>query len=149
MGRALGILDQLSPDEIDTFVLTNLNAEMPLLTYEISRSDFNTYKRLKITEPLLSSSEIYKSKTEDLENYEYQPITRLPLLLNSFSPQLRSQIGGPDGFYFGDLSYGVKSEFIIKENLTLLTTASIGLINNLGDLKLASDSSLPHVRTDS
>ena len=148
MGRAVGILDQLSPDEIDTFVLTNLNAEMPLLTYEISRSDFNTYKRLKITEPLLSSSEIYKSKTEDLENYEYQPITRLPLLLNSFSPQLRSQIGGPDGFYFGDLSYGVKSEFIIKENLTLLTTASIGLVNNLGDLKLASDSSLPHVRTD-
>ena len=58
MGRAVGILDQLSPDEIDTFVLTNLNAEMPLLTYEISRSDFNTYKRLKITEPLLSSSEI-------------------------------------------------------------------------------------------
>ena len=148
MGRAVNILDQIAPDNIDTFVLTNLNAEMPLLTYEISRSDYNTYKRLKISEPLQSSTKIYKNNTPDIVNYEYQPITRLPLLINSFAPQLRSQIGGPDGFYFGDLSYGVRSEFIIRENLTLLTTASIGLLDNFDDLKLASDSSLPHVRTD-
>lgn len=148
MGRVTGILDQLAPDNIDTFVLSNLNAEMPLLTYQISRQDFNTYKRLRIAEPLLSSTKIYKGNTDSISDYEYQPITRLPLLINSFAPQLRSQIGGPDGFYFGDLSYGVRSEFIIRENLTLLTTASIGLIDNFDDLKLASDSSLPHVRTD-
>lgn len=148
MGRTVGILDQLSPDNIDTFTLTNLNAEMPLLAYQISRSDFNRYKKLKITEPVLASTKIYKPSIAEIEDYEFQPITKLPLLINSFAPQLRSQIGGPDGFYFGDLSYGVQSEYILKENLTLITSASIGLINNYDDLKLASDSSLPHVRTD-
>ena len=148
MGRAANILDQLAPDDINTFELTNLNAEMPLLTYEISRSDFNTYKKLKITEPLKSSSKIYKNNTPDIVDYEYQPITRLPLLINSFAPQLRSQIGGPDGFYFGDLSIAFHSETLLRRNFNILSVASIGLFNNFDDLKLASDSSLPHVRTD-
>jgi hypothetical protein len=148
MGRAARILNQLAPDEIDTFVLTNLNAEMPLLTYELSREDFNRYMKLELTEPLLSSSKIYKTSSENISQYEYQPITKLPLLLTSFAPQIRSQIGGPDGFYFGDISLSLRSELIIKENLTLVTSAGIGLLNNFDDLKLASESTLPHVRTD-
>ncbi len=91
MGRAASILDQLAPDNIDIFTLTNLNAEMPLLSYQISRSDFNRYKKLKITEPLLASTKIYKPSIEDIEDYEFQPITKLPLLINSFAPQLRAK----------------------------------------------------------
>ena len=148
MGRAARILDQLAPDEIDTFVLTNLNAEMPLLTYELSREDFNRYEKFELTEPLLFSSKIYKTSSENISQYEYQPITKLPLLIASFAPQIRSQIGGPDGFYFGDISLSLRSELIIKENFTLITRASIGLLDNFDDLKLASESVLPHVRTD-
>jgi hypothetical protein len=64
------------------------------------------------------------------------------------SPAIRSQIGGPDGFYFGDLSLSLHSEILIKPNLNILAVGSIGLINNFDELKLASDSILPHVRTD-
>ena len=148
MGRTARILDQLAPDHIDTFVLTNLNAEMPMLTYELSRHDFNRYERLKLTDPLLSSTKIYKNSTEDVASHIFQPITRLPMLINTWAPEVRSQIGGPDGFYFGSVAYGVNSELILRENLTMITKASIGIYDNFDDLKLASDSSLPHVRTD-
>ena len=61
---------------------------------------------------------------------------------------MKSQIGGPDGFYFGDLRLAFKSEIQFRRNFSLITNASLGIYNNFGELKLASDSIIPHVRTD-
>ena len=71
----------------------------------------------------------------------------LPRFITKCTPS-RSQIGGPDGFYFGDIRLGLKSEIILRRNLSILVNASAGIYDNFGELKLASDSVLPHVRTD-
>jgi hypothetical protein len=73
---------------------------------------------------------------------------RLPTSIYKISPAIRSQIGGPDGFYFGDFSISLHSEILIKPNLNILAVGSIGLIDNFDELKLASDSLLPKVRTN-
>ena len=49
---------------------------------------------------------------------------------------------------FGDLRLDLKSEIIFDDGITLTSRGSIGLLNNFDDLRLASDSVLPHVRTD-
>ena len=148
IGRAARILDQIAPVSIDTFKITNLNAEMPLFTAEIVRDDFQKYEEFKLTSALLQSTSLYKIEYEEYQAHKFQPYTKLPLFLSKVSPSLRSQIGGPDGFYFGDLSIALHGELLLKENFSIIGVASVGLINNLGKLKLASDSIIPHVRTD-
>ena len=67
---------------------------------------------------------------------------------HTIGPDIRSQIGGPDGFFFGDLKLKSSSELIIQRGLSISSVISYGLYDNMDDLKLASDSILPHVRTD-
>ena len=56
----------------------------------------NYYKLVKRT------SEVLPYKYEP-ENYEFSPKSQYPALFWKLSPSIRSQVGGPDGFYFGDL----------------------------------------------
>ena len=82
------------------------------------------------------------------KNYKFNPETKYPVLFHAIGPDIRSQIGGPDGFFFGDLKLKSSSELLIQRGLSLVSMISYGLYDNMGDLKLASDSVLPHVRTD-
>ena len=59
-----------------------------------------------------------------------------PKFLLQDKPDLRSQIGGPDGFYFGDLRLRINSELIMQPNITITSEASIGIIDNLDELRL-------------
>ncbi len=36
-------------------------------------------------------------------NFDYLPTAKFPVTFFIKTPDLRSQIGGPDGFYFGDI----------------------------------------------
>ena len=61
---------------------------------------------------------------------------------------MKSQIGGPDGFYFGNIKLQYASETLLNKKTNITTMISYGLVDNFDRLKLASDSVLPHVRTD-
>ena len=81
-------------------------------------------------------------------NYKFNPEAKYPALFHTIGPDIRSQIGGPDGFFFGDLKLKSRSELLLQRGLSLVSVISYGLYDNMDDLKLASDSVLPHVRTD-
>ena len=85
---------------------------------------------------------------ENNKNYQFNPKRKYPALFHTIGPDIRSQIGGPDGFFFGDLKLKSRSELLIQRGLSLVSVISYGLYDNMDDLKLASDSVLPHVRTD-
>ena len=85
---------------------------------------------------------------DDSKNYKFNPQGKYPVFFHTIGPDLRSQIGGPDGFFFGDLQLKSSSELLIRRGLSLISEISYGLYDNMDDLKLASDSILPHVRTD-
>ena len=82
------------------------------------------------------------------KNYKFNPEAKYPALFHTIGPDIRSQIGGPDGFFFGDLKLKSRSELLMQRGLSLVSVISYGLYDNMDDLKLASDSVLPHVRTD-
>ena len=148
VGRVVRILDQITPDSVETFKITNLNAEMTMFTAEIDRGDFKKYDEFKMHSALLQSTPIYKMSSEEYESQAFQPPSNLPLFLSKVSPAVRSQIGGPDGFYFGDVSIALHGQLLLKQNLSIMAVGSIGVVNNFDRLKLLSDSVLPHVRSD-
>lgn len=147
LGRVATILDQVSPEIIDEFEITHTNATFPLYTASVDRTTFKKFKE----------DRLYKLATKDLtvssSNYRrgdhtYLPGLELPVNFTSFAPVVRSQIGGPDGFFFGDLRFSITNETLFRRNINLVTSASIGIVSNLGEISLPSDSIIEHVRTD-
>jgi len=146
-GRIARVLDEISPDYIEKFEIQNINAGMLMHSIEVDRASFKKYKKDKIYN-LPVKDIVVKARKFNKDDYKFNPKATFPNIFYSFEPDLRSQIGGPDGFYFGDLRVALNSEIQFSNNLMLVTNASAGIYNNFDELKLASDSILPHVRTD-
>jgi hypothetical protein len=146
-GRVINILDQITPENITEFKISQINGGMGMAQITIDRDSYKRYKEFNSPESLenILIAEGYKF-SED--GYAFNPLAKFPTVFNTLSPDLRTNIGGPDGFFFGDLKLTFRSEVLFARNTSLSTIASYGLVNNLNDLKLASDSVLPHVRTD-
>ena len=146
-GRALRVLDQIAPNYIDTFKISNMNSYIGMHSVTINRNDFSINLDNKNHKLATKNLEITAYDSEN-DAHEFQPTIPLPKFFWKITPALRSQIGGPDAFFFGDLRLAFHTEGIILKNLTVTSTATVGIYNNFDRLKLASDSVLPHVRTD-
>tara|TARA_B100001564_G_scaffold359572_1_gene381896 strand:- start:418 stop:2586 length:2169 start_codon:yes stop_codon:yes gene_type:complete len=146
-GRLLRTLDDVMPESIKTFKLTNLNGNVATHSIEIPRASISRYESGNNTE-LLKRHVKFTEKKYKRDQYKYRPDDRLPKNLSKITPAIRSQVGGPDGFYFGELALAYHSELILKKGLSVSTVATLGLYDTFGDLKQPSDSILPHVRTD-
>ncbi len=146
-GRALNILDSISPDSIKSFKLNEINGGTGMSSITIDRQTFRQAKKFNRPEFLLQdlSTQAYKYSGS---KYKFNPKKEFPSIFSSISPDIRSNVGGPDGFFFADLKLTHTSEILFNSNLSLVTVSSVGLVDNLDDLKLPSDSVLPHVRTD-
>jgi hypothetical protein len=146
-GRTVRVLDEISPDTIKKFEIVNVNGGMGMFSLKVDRHSFSENletKNYKLAKRDISMKSVNTSKRE----FMYKPGAPYPASFYYFEPTMRTQIGGPDGFFFGDIRLKLDTETLFKDNLTLLSSSSIGLINNMDDLKLKSDSIIPHVRTD-
>lgn len=147
LGRAARVLNEISPYSVSHFKINTVNADMGQHSVLISREKFNRYATNNL--PNTHINELTTSAYfHQFDNYDLQPYAELPKVFWKIAPSLRSQIGGPDGFFFGDLRLAFKSETILKKNITLDFDFSAGILDNMNNLKLASDSILPHVRTE-
>ena len=147
VGRTTSILDDISPDSMKKFKVSEINGGMGMYSAEVSRDLFQRYKRFKTATPLIPEINIDQFRFKNKE-YKFNPKSNYPAIFNSLTPDLRSQIGGPDGFYFGDLKLTLNSEVLINRNMSLISILSYGIYDNMDPLKLESDSILPRVRTD-
>ncbi len=146
-GRVLRTLDEILPDSINKIEVITLNANMGMNSIEINRDEFKRKIPFMVEDLGLSKASVNPVQY-DIEDFNFAPKSNLPKTIFAISPSLRSQIGGPDGFYFGDLRIALNSELIIRKNLSIAAKASVGIFDNYEELKLRSASVLPHVRTD-
>ena len=146
-GRVADILNDLSPEKIKTFELTYLNGGLGLNTITIDRDSYSRNKESNLYDVAKQNIKI-DQVLHARQDYEYNPSTIFPSHFWNIAPTVRQQIGGPDGFYFGEIRLQLNSELLISNTVNFMTEASIGIIDNFDDLKLASDSVIPHVRTD-
>lgn len=148
IGRVMNTLNDLAPEKIKKIKISEINAGMGMYSVNLSRKIIDKY-----SSPSQQSEELMEFlKTEPYifneSDHAYNPLAKYPTSFLSIGPDLKTQIGGPDGFFFGDLKMQGKSEILFNRKLSLVTILNYGLTNNLDNLKLSSDSILPHVRTD-
>ena len=148
IGRVATVLDQISPEYINEFEIINMNAGMPMHSATVKRKDFIKYKKDNLYSVAKRSIELSDVRTVKGEKFSYNPDGSFPNTFWRIAPNIRSQIGGPDGFFFGDMSLSYQSETKFTPNIALNVQANIGITDNFDNLKLDSDSVLPHVRTD-
>ena len=146
-GRLIGLLDQIAPDQVTNFKVSAVNGGLGLYSASIDRESFARYEKLD-SAAAASQSLKREGYHADQSEYEYQPTAKYPAIFTAISPDLQSQIGGPDGFYFGDFKLTLTAELLLNRNFSISSQLSQGIVNNLDDLKLPSDSIIPHVRTD-
>jgi len=148
-GRTIDLLHQISPDKIEEIKISKLNGALGMFSFSADRNDLDRYERFSLPSRLYKNSSLEEFNfSRDKDNFQFKPEIKYPVYFNSIGPDLRSQIGGPDGFFFGDLKATFNSEVLFNRNVSLISVASYGLYDNMDELKLASDSILPHVRTD-
>ncbi|MDC0992149.1 YjbH domain-containing protein [Gammaproteobacteria bacterium] len=146
-GRVARIIDKVAPDNINKFNIINSNADYPVYSATINRNSFNRYEKENLYK--LASRDIVLQETDHKrEDHDYKPRVEFPLNFWTVAPVIRSQIGGPDGFFFGDIRLNASSEILFSRKMNLTTSASVGLVSNLDEISLASDSIIEHVRTD-
>ena len=146
-GRAMNIINQIAPDNVDTIKISEVNGGLGMQTITIPRNVYRQYEDINsprvVNEYINAEPFLFKE-----EDFDFQPTSRYPIAFNSVGPELLSQIGGPDGFFFGDLKLTADSELLFSRNFSIISAFSYGLIDNMDTLKLKSTSVLPHVRTD-
>jgi hypothetical protein len=146
-GRAISILDQISPSSIEEFKVSEINGGIGLYSMKIDRDSFIRNKLFNFPESMSQNAEVNGFNYNE-SDYKYNPVAKYPAFFHTIGPDIRSQIGGPDGFFFGDLKIKSNSELLISRNISLISVVSYGIYDNMDDLKLPSNSVLPHVRTD-
>ena len=146
-GRVARILDEVSPPAIKAFRITNINAGLGMNTIQINRGDFNKFKEKNLPKLLKKNTVIEPYKYAENEA-EYNPSLNLPKVFWAVEPDLRTQVGGPDGFFFGDLRIKLKTETLFRKNMSLIAIGSVGIYDTFDQLRENPDSILPHVRTD-
>ena len=55
-------------------------------------------------------------------NYKFNPLAKYPAFFHTIGPDIKSQIGGPDGFFFGDLKIKSSSELLFSRDISLTST---------------------------
>ena len=147
-GRTLNTLDQIAPNNITSFKIHEINGGVGLYSISVNRDAFNRDRKQFLPPKPDIDISVEPFNLNNNNNYQFNPETKYPAFFHTIGPDIRSQIGGPDGFFFGDLKLKSVSELLIRRGLSVVSIISYGLYDNMDDLKLASDSVLPHVRTD-
>lgn len=147
IGRVSSTLDAVSPDQIKLFEISNENAGMQMYTATVNREIFTKYQNENLYK--LSSKDIILSQSSPSnKNYSFNPKVSYPEIFWTLSPDMRTQVGGPDGFFLADLRVSFNAEIVMQKGFTILTSGSVGLYDGFTDLNYNPDSILPHVRTD-
>ena len=149
-GRAARITSSLAPDNIEKINIYSMNGDFEVAKITVSKNEFLKADGQKIspTELLLSSQ---VESTDQLPLYEtssFQPTVDFPEFDWNMSPAINHQIGGPEGFYLGQLFWKTDTTLKFKRNLVLYTSFGINIYDTFDEFKNPSQSSIPKVRSD-
>ncbi len=143
------ILANNAPQDIEIITVSNVDFGLETLRSSINIKDLRQI--------------IAKGPLEDylleLPQKKYLRESKKPIVVNnenlypryawSVSPNLSSNIGGPDRFYLWKMEAKVSTEYLIRRGLVLTSIFGINLIDNLDDFKYTpSTGTLYRVRSD-
>jgi hypothetical protein len=148
VGRTARILTATAPEQIERFTVINRDEGVETYRITVQRRDFEKLATGQISpEEILLNSEIVAPKPGEPEA-SFRNLDHYPRFGYDMGPGVRQQIGGPDGFYFGQLLWHFNGDVAVSDHLSFSGELGINIINNFDGLTQPSNSSLPHVRSD-
>ena len=149
-GRSAAIVSALAPDDINKINIHVMNGDFEVATFMINREKFDAAKKSKgsASEILKRSNLESNSNTPLILNSLHNPTINFPEFSWTMSPALKHQIGGPEGFYLGQLFWKTDTTIKFRRNLSLYTSFGINLYDTFNNFNNSSESAIPHVRSD-
>ena len=147
VGRTARVLGASAPAEVSKFTLVFVDQGMENYRAEVYRDNFDTAARENDPDAALSSI-VLEGPGSGFSSAEYFDATRVPKLSWDMGPAIRQSVGGPDTFYAGQLYWKVAGAVAVTDNINITSAAGFNIINNFDQIKLQSNSTLPHVRSD-
>jgi hypothetical protein len=149
-GRSAAIISALAPDDINKINVHVMNGDFEVSTFMINREKFDAAKNNKGSVPeILKRSKLESNSNKPLiEDSIFNYTINFPEFSWTMSPALKHQIGGPEGFYLGQLFWKTDTTIKFRRNLSLHTSFGINLYDTFRNFKNPSQSTIPHVRSD-
>ena len=127
-----------------------MNGDFEVSTFHLNREKFDLAENFK------------GSPTEILQRSNLASYTNDPLILNSdfklkykfpevywtMAPALKHQIGGPEGFYLGQLFWKTDITTKLNRYFSLHTSFGVNIYDTFNDFNNPSQSTIPKVRSD-
>lgn len=148
VGRTARVLSATAPAEVASFTLVFVDQGVENYRAEVQRASFDKAVRGESDPDTALSAINLKGPGNGFDGAQYIDDTRLPKFSWDMGPAVRQSVGGPDGFYFGQLYWKVAGAVALTDHLNITGAAGFNIINNFDKIKLQSNSTLPHVRSD-
>tara|TARA_B100001173_G_C16027593_1_gene564822 strand:+ start:2857 stop:4980 length:2124 start_codon:yes stop_codon:yes gene_type:complete len=150
IGRTARIVSALSPKEVERINIHAMNGDFEVAQISLGRDYFE-----KSDTGIMSSVELFELSKLDSKNYKplykdaiFIPKVSFPEFNWNMSPAIKHQIGGPEGFYLGQLLWKTDITVKFQRNLSLYTSFGINIYDTFKGFKNPSYSTIPHVRSD-
>ncbi len=150
VGRTARIVSALSDNNIEQINVRTMNGDLEVAEFKLNRKEFDSANSFKgsIKEIVNKSSIISPENPPLYSKATFQPRVKFPEFTWSMSPALKHQIGGPEGFYLGQLWWRTDTTLKLRRGLSLYTSFGVNIYDTFNDFNNPSDSKLPHVRSD-
>ena len=149
-GRTARITASLVPDNIEKINVYAMNGDFEVAKFSVSKNEFLKADEQKISPAeLLLTTKVESSNQAPLyETSIFKPSIDFPEFDWNMSPALKHQIGGPEGFYLGQLFWKTDTTLKFKRNLLLYTSFGINIYDTFDNFNNPSQSTIPKVRSD-
>jgi len=149
VGRSARIVSALASDSVEEIIIRPMNGDMETSKISLSKREFDNADNFQgsSAELLLKSKIGSENQAPLYETADFKPKVNFPEFRWNMSPGLKHQIGGPEGFYLGQLYWRTDSSLKMARNLTLYTSIGINLYDTF-EFSNPSFSEIPHVRSD-
>ena len=150
IGRSARIAAALSPNGIEKINIHAMNGDFEVARVSLGKEYFEkSDKGIISSNELLSLSTLDSNNSEPLyKNASFIPTVSFPEFNWNMSPAIKHQIGGPEGFYLGQLLWKTDTTIKFKRNLSLYTSFGINIYDTFKGFNNPSSSQIPHVRSD-
>jgi len=149
-GRAARVASALLPDNVQDINIHSMNGDIEIFTMSIDREKLDKAIQNEITYPELLNSTFITSNSDNplFDEAKFKPDVDFPEFNWNMSPGIKHQIGGPEGFYLGQILWKVDTSLKFRRNFSLYTSIGFNIYDTFNDLNNPSASTIPHVRSD-
>ncbi len=147
-GRTVRAVSGLLPPWIDRITVVGVDADVESWRIAVNRAEFEKFGQFRGSPEEIRYSAQLDPVQPGRPEADLSGLVKLPAFSWDTGPGFRQQIGGPDGFYFGQLLWRLTGDLRPTDNLSFSATLTFNLLNNFDDIELESNSLLPRVRSD-